>query len=178
MLCEHMFDQLRLEHVKYDRLDHLQFLRIDSVCSKLFLSESLQFTADFSGIMVLASLLLSAALAITPYIAHAVPLEANANPLEPRAVAVCSSGIYGELAPLLAPYGIAQAFCTAKYPVPCKKAKRHLVPRATTTTAAAPNAKVTAANPTVSAWVGVASNANNRSGHQTGLLYCYSPSLL
>lgn len=165
MLGEHLFDRLRLEYVKKDRLDHLQLPRVDSAYTKIFLSEYFQFAADFSGIMVLASLLLSAALAIAPYIAHAVPLETNANPLEPRAVAVCSSGIYGELAPLLAPYSIAQAFCTAKYPVPCKKAKRHLVPRATTTTAAAPNAKVTAANPTVSAWVRVASNANNLSDH-------------
>jgi hypothetical protein len=57
---------------------------------------------------------------------HAYP------PLEKRGGSICSSGIYGELAPILQPYPIAQAFCTALYPVSCTSAG--LAKRATTTT--------------------------------------------
>ena len=43
--------------------------------------------------------------------------------LEPRTGGVCGSGIYGELAPILAAYPIAEAFCSAVYPVKCTTAK-------------------------------------------------------
>lgn len=53
----------------------------------------------------------------------------RAVPLEERAGDVCGSGIYGELVPYLKPYPVAQAFCSAVYPVKCSsvnKAKRQL----------------------------------------------------
>lgn len=53
--------------------------------------------------------------------------------IESRAGSVCSSGIYGELVPILAPYSVAQAFCTAIYPVKCTT---QLNKRATPTTTA------------------------------------------
>lgn len=38
--------------------------------------------------------------------------------LEPRG-SVCSTGIYGELVPVLSGYDIAHAFCSKAYPVKC-----------------------------------------------------------
>lgn len=50
---------------------------------------------------------------------HLFPVWAAPNIyLEPRA-GVCNGGVYGELAPILAGYSIAQAFCSAVYPVTC-----------------------------------------------------------
>lgn len=52
--------------------------------------------------------------------AACLPLGTLAMPhVEARAGSVCSSGIYGELAPVLAGYSAAQSYCTSKYPVPC-----------------------------------------------------------
>lgn len=57
--------------------------------------------------------------------------------LRPRQGGVCNSGIYAELAPILAGYSVAQSYCTAVFPVKCpsKVSKRALEIRATTTTA-------------------------------------------
>lgn len=42
-----------------------------------------------------------------------------AMPLEERGDSVCGSGIYGELAPILEQYAIAEVFCSTVYPVSC-----------------------------------------------------------
>lgn len=47
---------------------------------------------------------------------------------------VCDAGIYGELAPILKPYPIAQAFCTSYFPVKCTSTAAVAKRRATTTT--------------------------------------------
>lgn len=58
--------------------------------------------------------------------------------VEKRGSGVCQSGIYGELAPILAQYPIAEAFCTLVYPVKCTSAgsghKKRVAPSTTTTT--------------------------------------------
>jgi hypothetical protein len=46
---------------------------------------------------------------------HASPLK-----VDERATAVCGSGIYGELVPILGPYNMAQAHCSNVYPLACK----------------------------------------------------------
>ena len=60
---------------------------------------------------------------------------------------VCDSGIYGELAPILAGYSIAQAYCTQVYPLKCsaKAQKRAASTTTTTTKAATTTGKVTTA---------------------------------
>jgi hypothetical protein len=78
--------------------------------------------------------------------------------LNPRTGSICSSGIYGELAPILAAYPIAQAFCSAVYPVKCTIAKREvaraptarvLLPRKqTSTTTTKPSTTTTTKPPT------------------------------
>lgn len=55
-------------------------------------------------------------------------------PLEERGAGVCSGGIYGELVPILIKYPIAQAFCSAAYPVSCTTAPRAKEKRVATTT--------------------------------------------
>lgn len=64
-----------------------------------------------------AESMLTAALVILGFsgAAFAVP----AQHLEERTANVCRSGIYGELAPILQGYPIAQAFCSAVFPVGC-----------------------------------------------------------
>ena len=47
-----------------------------------------------------------------------------ATPIEERGASVCGSGIYGELVPILSPYPIAQAFCSAVFPVACTSAAK------------------------------------------------------
>lgn len=46
---------------------------------------------------------------------------------------ICSSGIYGELVPVLASYPVAQSFCTQIFPVKCttKRAKQRAAPSTT-----------------------------------------------
>lgn len=51
-----------------------------------------------------------------------MPLVAVATLLEERGSSICGTGIYGELAPILAQYPIAQAFCSAVFPVACTTA--------------------------------------------------------
>lgn len=75
-------------------------------------------------------LIFSAVVAIYhPLLAVAAP-----GPLAPRA-GVCDSGIYGELVPILSPYAIAQAFCTAYYPMKCPSAAA-MIKRAATASSA------------------------------------------
>lgn len=54
------------------------------------------------------------------------------NQLERRGV--CQSGIYGEIAPILAGYSVAQAYCSAHYPVQCTPAVHKRAAPSTTTT--------------------------------------------
>ena len=58
---------------------------------------------------------------------------------------VCYSGIYGELAPILADYSIAQAYCTQVYPLKCpaKAQKRAALTITTTTKTVTTSNKVT-----------------------------------
>lgn len=88
--------------------------------------------------------------------------------LEVRADAYCSNGIYGELAPILAPYQIAQAFCTAVFPVKCTTApKQKRVASSTAVTATTSTTKSTtpsttkssSANAQASAWSKIQSQA-------------------
>ena len=98
--------------------------------------------AVFGIAMLSKSTVLVASIALQlPWAALAAP----PNFLEARAGAVCSSGIYGELAPILSGYPIAQAFCTAVYPVHCTTAKQKRqattprpTPSSTTTTTTKP----------------------------------------
>lgn len=63
---------------------------------------------------------------------------------QPRAGGVCNSGIYGELAPVLAQYPAAQAFCSAVYPVKCTtKVAKRAGTTTTTTTGATTKARTT-----------------------------------
>lgn len=88
--------------------------------------------SDSSGNMLYKQFLLSTLLVSqAPKLALAAPL---AESLEIRANGVCGSGIYGELAPILAQYPIAQAFCTVAYPVSCTTAKAKRAASAATTT--------------------------------------------
>lgn len=59
---------------------------------------------------------------ITALLATVLPLSTTAFPLIEVRSNVCQSGIYGELAPILSDFPIAQAFCTAVYPVLCTTA--------------------------------------------------------
>lgn len=74
----------------------------------------------------------------------AVTLTAAVPHHEARADAYCGSGIYGELAPIIAPYQIAQAFCTAVYPVKCTTAAK--LRRAAPSTTASTTPKATASS--------------------------------
>lgn len=78
--------------------------------------------------------------------------------VKPRAGGVCAQGIYGELAPILAGWPVAELFCTDFFPVPCTseaKQKRSLPPSTTTTAAAATTstkaASTTRSQPTTTA---------------------------
>ncbi|KAJ9603343.1 hypothetical protein H2200_012121, partial [Cladophialophora chaetospira] len=72
--------------------------------------------------------------------------------VEERGSNVCSSGIYGELAPILAQYQIAQQFCSAAYPVSCtpRLAKRRPATLTTTTTTTTKTTKPSAPTTTKS----------------------------
>lgn len=61
-------------------------------------------------------------------------LAGPAQPIEARAGVVCGSGIYGQLAPILSPYPVAQAFCTSNYPIKCTTAIGKRAASSTTTT--------------------------------------------
>lgn len=67
--------------------------------------------------------IISLALALVALNSPTSVLGAPNNYFEPRAGGVCGSGIYGELAPIIAGYPIAQSFCTAVYPVSCTTPK-------------------------------------------------------
>lgn len=76
------------------------------------------------------------ALALLVLATQQVTLTA-AVPLEERGGEdICGSGIYGELAPYLKPYPLAQAFCTAAFPPQCttEKAKKRSPYASTSTT--------------------------------------------
>lgn len=78
-------------------------------------------------------------------------LAVPSQPMEPRAGAVCSSGLYGELAPILAGYSIAQSFCTSNYPVKCTtspKIKRTPSTKSATTSKQTKTSKTTATTKT------------------------------
>jgi hypothetical protein len=66
-----------------------------------------------------------------------VSVAAGTGQLQPRDV--CGSGIYGELAPILKGYPIAQSYCSSKFPLACTTAPK-LLHRAPSTTKATNNA--------------------------------------
>lgn len=83
-----------------------------------------------------------------------------AAPLEERGGSVCSSGIYGELAPILEQYSIAEEFCSVVYPVSCTASstsptKNKRAVSSTTSTSKAPTTtstlKATSSSQTTSA---------------------------
>lgn len=86
-----------------------------------------------------------------------------APPLEARANAVCNSGTYGQLIPLLRNYAPALNFCSGQYPIPCTtKVTKRAVPTTTTSTSTVTSGRTTGivkslttkppSDPYVSAW--------------------------
>jgi hypothetical protein len=54
-----------------------------------------------------------------PMLAATVP-GLFASPLEPQGSgSICSSGLYGELAPILQNFALAEAYCSAYFPMKC-----------------------------------------------------------
>jgi hypothetical protein len=105
-------------------------------------------TSFLSGIETLSAreMGLKRILALVLAIACLTGAGVAAPQLEIRAGSVCSSGVYGELVPLLAQYPIALSFCSAVYPIQCTSAK--LGKRASTTTVT-PSSTTTKASTTI-----------------------------
>lgn len=68
----------------------------------------------------------------------------NATPSEERrAPGVCGSGTYGEVVPVLMQYPVAQAFCTANFPVACTSRANLLMRAPSPTPVIPPTGKTT-----------------------------------
>lgn len=116
-------------------LDTIQCFSIQNILRQVVLLEVAvaciqTSTSQLSNMFPRMSLIISVLVALL----CSISVVAAPPNLEQRSGNVCSSGIYGELAPLLKGYAPAVQYCSAHYPLTCTTAhkRQNIVRQATT----------------------------------------------